>query len=371
MNKNSLSCTQALLALWRAPGIGCSTLLRIMTQFNELEEIFHLSKLELEKLGLKEESILYIRSPNWKGVEQDLAWLDHPTHHLVHYLEERYPPLLKEISNAPPLLFVAGDTKALAMQQLSIVGSRNPTPRGSEIALQFAYELSQMGLTITSGLALGIDASGHRGALKAKKATIAILGSGPDQIYPKQHEILAEEIVQQGGAIVSEFSVKMEALPENFPRRNRIVSGLAMGTLIVEATLRSGSLITARLAGEQGREVFAVPGSIYSPLSKGCHSLIRQGAKLVETTQDILEELNALKNLNNSSRHDKSLGKQTVRLDVTCQKLLEYIDEAPTTVDYLVEHTGFSPQQLLPKLFELEMQGLICATARGYQKRSR
>lgn len=228
---------------------------------------------------------------DWQGVEKDLRWLASPGCHMVHKTSRNYPPLLKEIHAAPFILFVQGNLARLADPQIAIVGSRNPTPVGCEIAAKFAYYFSNMGLTVTSGLALGIDGAAHKGALLGVASTIAVLGHGLDCIYPASHQELAGDILKANGALVSEFPIGVSPLPSHFPRRNRIISGLTMGTLVVEAALKSGSLITAKLALEQGREVFAIPGSIHNPLAKGCHALIREGAKLVETTQDVLEEL--------------------------------------------------------------------------------
>jgi len=213
--------------------------------------------------------------------------------HILTLHDPAYPALLKEIADPPPLLFVRGDPAVLSRPQLGIVGSRNPTPGGRSLAEDFARSLSRCGLVVTSGMALGIDAAGHRGALRGGGTTLAVAGTGPDRIYPARHRDLARAIVEQG-AIISEFAPGTPALPSNFPRRNRIISGLSLGVLVVEAACRSGSLITARLAAEQGREVFALPGSIHNPLARGCHHLIRQGAKLVEDIEDIVEELGPL-----------------------------------------------------------------------------
>jgi DNA processing protein len=213
----------------------------------------------------------------------------------------RYPPLLREIPQAPPVLFVHGDPDCLRVPQLAMVGTRNPTPSGRETARQFAAHLAGAGMIITSGLALGIDAAAHQGALAGGGRTIAVMGTSLDRVYPAKHRDLARAIAERG-ALVSELPTGTPALAENFPRRNRLISGLALGVLVVEAALQSGSLITARLALDQGREVFAIPGSIHNPLAKGCHALIRQGAKLVETANDIVEELGALAAVNGERR---------------------------------------------------------------------
>ena len=228
--------------------------------------------------------------PRRRRARRDERWLAGAGRSLVTWGSPGYPALLASIEDAPLTLFVEGDAGALALPQLAIVGSRNPTQIGRDTASQFAKHLAASGLAITSGLALGIDAAAHRGALLGPGRTIAVLGCGLDRIYPRENTELARQIVASG-ALVSDLPTGVPPLKQHFPRRNRIISGLSVGTLVVEAALQSGSLITARLAGEQGREVFAIPGSIHSPLSRGCHRLIRQGAKLVESVDDIFPEL--------------------------------------------------------------------------------
>ena len=217
-------------------------------------------------------------------------WLDDPSHHVVAWDDAHYPRALLDIGHAPPVLFFIGRREILNRPAFAIVGSRNATPQGKANAREFAQALASAGLTIVSGLALGIDAAAHEGALTTEASTLAVVGTGPDRVYPARNRDLARRIADAGG-IVSEFLPGTPPRKENFPRRNRLISGLARGVLVVEATLSSGSLITARWAGEQGREVFAIPGSIHSPFAKGCHKLIREGAKLVETAQDVLDEL--------------------------------------------------------------------------------
>ena len=222
------------------------------------------------------------------------SWLERPDAHLLTPADAGYPQLLREISRPPAQLFVRGNVAALALPQLAIVGSRSATPGGTETAHAFARHLAARGFCITSGLAEGIDAAAHQGALAAGGRTLAVCGTGPDIVYPRQHERLADEIVAAGGAIVAEFAPGTPVLRSNFPRRNRLISGLSVGTLVIEAGIRSGALITARHALEQGREVFAIPGSIHNPVARGCHHLIRHGAKLVETAADIVDELGSL-----------------------------------------------------------------------------
>ena len=278
------------LALIRAPQIGPATFFSLLNRFTEPEAVFTASRSSLEKLGLRADTLAYINDPDWHQVDVDLAWLEQPGTEIILFNDNSYPPLLKTITDPPPLLFVIGDAAILKQKQLAMVGSRHPTPGGRETAHDFALHLATNGIVITSGLALGIDGASHEGALAAGGLTVAVAGNGLDRVYPARHRELAHRI-SENGALVSEFPPGTAPVASNFPRRNRIISGLSMGVLVVEAALHSGSLITARTAIEQGREVFAVPGSIHNPQAKGCNSLIRQGAKLVETATDIFEEL--------------------------------------------------------------------------------
>jgi DNA processing protein len=257
-------------------------------------------------------------------------------------------------------LFVRGNLNLLSLPQIAIVGSRNPSALGEETAFNFAKILCTRGFVITSGLALGIDAASHRGALNAKGYTVAVAGTGLDRVYPARHKELATEIVNTG-VMISEFSPGTTAKANHFPRRNRIISGLCQGLLVVEAAKQSGSLITARMALEQNREVFAIPGSIHNPLARGCNALIREGAKLVETTQDILEELNQY------YQQDEGLLPLTTQsiLDLEQQTLLNRVMFSPTSIDHLVENTGESVEVISSMLLILELQGYLEATAGG------
>jgi DNA processing protein len=251
-----------------------------------------------------------------------------------------------------------------------MVGSRNPTPSGRRTACEFAHYLALAGLTITSGLALGIDAASHHGALEAGKPTIAVMGTGLDRVYPARNRDLAHQVAKHG-ALVSEFPIGTPPRPENFPRRNRIISGLSLGTLVVEATTRSGSLISARCAAEQGREVFAIPGSIHNPLSRGCHSLIRQGAKLVETAQDIIDELGALAAVATwtAPSSDTESAEQSPELTADYMQLLDSMCYNPTSVDMLVETTGLTPAIVSSMLLQLELKGFIAPRPGGLYNR--
>ena len=346
------------LAIVRTPGVGSNTLLRLLNHY-ELSEIFSASRSNLSALGLSEKIIQSIQSPDWARIEQDLEWLNQNQNYAFTLEDVGYPPQLKEISNPPPVLFIKGNPALLVEPQIAIVGSRNPSTIGTKIAIEFAQALAIRGLTITSGMALGIDAASHQGAINVNGQTIAVAGTGLDRVYPACHKQLATQIVEHG-ALVSEFPPGTAAKANHFPRRNRIISGLCMGLLVVEAAQESGSLITARLALEQNREVFAIPGSIHNPLARGCNALIRQGAKLVETVEDIFEELGQY---NQSPITNRAENLQT-GLDLEQQNLLKLIDYNPTTVDTLVLESGWSVEIISSMLLVLELQGYI-ATASG------
>ncbi len=268
--------TERWLALIRAPGVGTAAVQGLLEHFQDLDRAVDAPARELRRAGLAEKSVDALIQPDREAIAADLAWLEGPDRCLIPFTDARYPRLLAEIPSPPLALFVMGDPECLAAPQLAVVGSRNPTPGGTDTAYGFSRHLAGCGLTITSGLAMGIDAAAHRGALDAGGRTIAVTGTGLGRVYPARHRDLAHRIAEQG-ALISEFPPDVGARRENFPRRNRILSGLAVGTLVVEASVQSGSLITARYALEQGREVFAIPGSIHNPLAKGCHALIRHG----------------------------------------------------------------------------------------------
>jgi DNA processing protein len=291
-------------------------------------------------------------------------WLDDPAHHVVAWDDDDFPRALLEVGDAPPAFFYMGRRELLGRPALGIVGSRHATPQGVENAREFAHALGAAGLTIVSGLALGIDAAAHEGALGTPGATLAVIGTGPDRVYPARNRDLAARIAHAGG-ILSEFVPGTPPRKENFPRRNRLISGLSRGVLVVEATLSSGSLITARLAGEQGRDVFAIPGSIHSPFAKGCHRLIREGAKLVETAQDVLAELH-LATAAAPAAHTPA------RDDATTPPLLAAMGYDPVGVDALVARTGIAPESIIRDLVTLELAGDIAALPGGmWQRRAR
>jgi len=300
-------------------------------------------------------------------VSETLAWLESPGHHLVTLDDDRYPGLLREIADPPPLLYVNGDPGRLESTMLAVVGSRNPTVLGEHSARTFSAALSTAGLTVASGLALGIDACAHEGALSAGHGgTIAVVGTGLDRVYPATHRELAHRIAQ-AGAIVSELALGTPARPDHFPRRNRILSGLSVGCLVVEAAPRSGSLITARLAAEQGREVFAIPGSIHSPLSRGCHALIRQGARLTESVEDILEELRWPRAVP-AAPLGSALSTAEVPPELRVLFDVVPVDAAP--LEWIAQRMRWEPGAVSAALLALELGGWIVRTAGGHYQRS-
>jgi len=310
----------------------------------------------------------YLRRPDTAAVERDLAWAEEAECHLLTPAEPSYPRPLLEIADAPPVLFLRGTPERLAEPQLAMVWSRNPTPIGQETALEFARHLASAGLGIVSGLALGIDAASHEGALAGGGHTVAVTGTGLDRVYPARHRQLAHTIVERGGALVTEFPPGTPPRAGNFPRRNRIISGLSLGTLVVEAAVRSGSLITARVAVEQGREVFAIPGSIHNPLARGCHQLIRDGAKLVETAADILEELAPQLQ---TALAETAPPAADPELDETHHQLLAAVGYEPTPVDRLVERSGLTAEAVSSMLLLLELKGYVASAAGGYARTSK
>ncbi|KPK51701.1 MAG: hypothetical protein AMS22_10450 [Thiotrichales bacterium SG8_50] len=359
---------ESWLRLSRAPGIGSATLLTLLESFDSPENIVGASPAQLRHSVGDDPRLLdaITAEPDPARIESDIAWLREDDSHLVTILDETYPALLREIPDPPAVLYVRGNPTLLSMPQLAMVGSRNPTPAGAENAGAFARSLARSGLTVTSGFALGIDGAAHRGALEAGGTTVAVLGTGVDRVYPARHHQLAHEIAAQG-AIVSEYPLGTAPLRENFPRRNRIISGLSLGTLVVEAAQRSGSLITARLALEQGREVFAIPGSIHSPLSKGCHHLIRQGAKLVETASDIVEELGAL--VGSLRQVSDAVSTNREKGPGSSNALLEYLGYDPIDIDTLVERSGLTPEAISSMLLEMELAGEVQTCAGGKYQR--
>ena len=345
------------LALSFIPGLGGDAFRRLLSQFGPPDKIFSASLAQLHEVVEPLIARAIHASLDNDKLVPALEWLAQPDNHLITLADAEYPQALLEASNPPAVLYVKGRLDMLNRPALAIVGSRHATPQGERDAEAFAHALSDAGLTIVSGMALGIDAAAHRGALKGAASSIAVVGTGLDIVYPARNRELAHQLAEQG-AIVSEFPLGTPSKAQNFPRRNRIISGLARGVLVVEAALKSGSLITARLAGEQGREVFAIPGSIHSPLSKGCHRLIKQGAKLVDSAQDIMEELGWASAVStHSGTNAPPAG--------THAAFLSQLGHTPAAIDALVSRTGLTSERVCSILLELEMNGQVASLPGG------
>lgn len=344
----------AWLRLLLTPGVGADSARKLLAAFGLPEAVFAQSGSALQAVvGPQRAQALQAESEDFPGAWQRLRdWLAQgDDRHVLTLADPRFPAGLLEMADPPLLLYVLGDAGALHHpRRLAIVGSRNPTPQGQANARQFARALSDTGVCIVSGLALGVDGAAHEGALEGGSPTVAVVGTGLDRVYPKRHLDLAHRITAQG-ALVSEYPLGTPPLPANFPRRNRLIAGLSQGTLVVEAAMQSGSLITARLAAEQGREVFAIPGSIHAPQSRGCHALIRQGAKLVESASDILEDLLPTfdRPSPGSSAHD----------DTPEDSLLSAMGHDPVSLDALQARTGLDTATLQARLLEMELEGHI------------
>ncbi|WP_133128989.1 DNA-processing protein DprA [Legionella nagasakiensis] len=349
-----------LLALNRMSQIGPRTIAKLMVRWPNLEELFKLSIGELEKAGLPLRLAKIISTFELSQIEKDIQWQTAENHFLLTWCDDEYPYLLSEIYDPPPVLYAIGDLTALQPQAIAVVGSRKPTITGSETARQFACELAKNKVVIVSGLACGIDAQAHSGCLDAGGKTIAVMGTGMDSIYPSRHKKLAERIVQNG-LLLTEFPLGTPPAPGHFPRRNRIISGLSLSTLVVEAAMRSGSLITARLALEQNRDVFAIPGSIHNPLAKGCHYLLQQGAKLVTSCEDILNELGLDCGIQKTSEVSVFLASEN-------ENLVKFIGFETTTIDQIVVRSGLSVEKVACDLAELELEGIVKAVPGGYMR---
>jgi DNA processing protein len=350
------------LAALFIPEAGPRTVLKWLAHFADIEKLFTASILELQAAGVASRYHDAIFHPCWSLIDRELALAAEQQVTILCLTDERYPKLLKEISDPPLVLYVRGNQSALWQQQLAMVGSRNATPAGIANAENFALALAKAGLAITSGLALGVDAACHRGALTAGGITIAVMGTGLNHIYPASNRKLAEAIITEAGAIISEFPFDTGPKAQNFPRRNRIIGGLSQGVLVVEAALKSGSLITARHALEQGRDVFAIPGSIHNPVARGCHYLIQQGAKLVTSAQDILEELQMLPTV--AAEPKKSPNGEPPQNHP--HSLLKQIDYEMTATDTIILRSGLTAGEVSSILLALELQGHIQAVIGGY-----
>ncbi len=361
-----MSDSRAQLALWRTPGVGPRLFRDLLARFGNAAATLDAGSEAWRALGLDDGLRQALAAPDWAGADRDLSWEQaSDNHHILFQGQPLYPERLAEIPAAPPVLFVLGDPELLAYPQLGIVGSRKPTAGGRQSARDFAAHLAAAGLGITSGLALGVDSAAHEGALAGGGYTIAVTATGPDRIYPARNRDLAKRI-SEGGAIITEFPTGVSARPDHFPRRNRIISGLSLGVLVVEAGLRSGSLITARYALEHDREVFAIPGSIHNPLAKGCHRLIRRGqAKLVEQAADILEEIPAQLSLPPELSADTEAEGVSAATDPDHAAVLEAIGHDPVTLDTVLQRTGLTPDAVSSILLILELQGHVTAMSGG------
>lgn len=344
----------AWIRLLETPGVGRSSARRLLAAFGAPAAVLgasHAARRQVVDAAVAEALGTQTRDVEARVVAS-LAWLDEPAPEartLITLGDPSYPHSLLQTADPPLLLYAQGRCELMQAQSLAVVGSRNPTPQGRENAHAFAAHFSRAGLTIVSGLALGIDGAAHAGGLEEAGSTIAVVATGLDQVYPRRHRELAHRIATQG-LLISEYAPGTPPLAENFPIRNRIIAGLTRGTLVVEAALQSGSLITARLAVEAGRDVFAVPGSIHSPQSRGCHALIKQGAKLVDRAEDVLEELQA------SSAHEPA---KDDAARAKSDPVLEALGYEPVTLDALVARTGWPAAELNVRLLDLELEGRV------------
>jgi DNA processing protein len=361
----------AWMALSRAPALDFPILSAAFEHLGGIAGFIESSDEARQSAGVPVAAREYLRSAAGSPSAVERAWIETEGNHLVTFTDPRYPASLGVLERRPIALYIAGKPEVLNEPQLSIVGSRNPTPAGRDTAFAFAESLAECGLAITSGLAAGIDSAAHRGALAAQGITLAVLGNGIDSIYPRGNQRLSEEI-RFRGALISEFPLGTPPRRENFPQRNRIIAGLSLGTLVVEAARRSGSLITARFAGDQNRELFAVPGSIHNPLSRGCHELIRQGAKLTETVADILSELNFSAFFERTRRvpgSPDSAAELAAGMDKEHKILLDALGFDPADLDMLVVRTGFKAEAVSSMMLILELEGHVQAAPGGRYSR--
>lgn len=349
-----------LLACNRIPNLGPRTIARCRKIWPDLADLFRANTKELQALGLSEQISLAIKEFDFSEIDADLTWMAKPDQHILILGSAQYPSLLTEIDDPPPILYAKGQLDCLSQPRIGIVGTRNPSASGAGTAWRFAHDLTQAGMTIVSGLALGIDAQAHSGCLAAKGKTIAVVGTGVDVVYPRRHRTLAQQIADTG-LILSEFPLSSLPIANHFPRRNRIISGLSSALLVVEAALRSGSLITARFAMEQNRDVFAIPGSIYHPQASGCLRLLQQGACLVTTPQELYDEMHL-----GSAQFSKNISIFPEICDNTM--FLQHIGFEVTTVDQIIERSGCNIDEVLCKIVELELQGWIQIVPGGYMR---
>ena len=349
---------EAWLALDLIPGLGSDGARRLLKQFGSPSAILSLSYPALASIVNSNVASAIVAGADPAKLAAALAWLDDANNHLLTLADTDYPALLMEITDPPVMLFLKGRRELLGAQGLAVVGSRNATPGGKQTAELFSGTLSDAGLTIVSGMAMGIDAAAHQGGLAGRGSSIAVVGTGLDLVYPARNKALAHTLAEKG-LILSEFSLGTPALANNFPRRNRIISGLARGVLVVEAALASGSLITARMAAEQGRDVFAIPGSIHSPFAKGCHHLIKQGAKLVDDASDILLELGLAPVAGATAKAPGMVG----------DLVLDAMGFDPVSIDALTGRVAMPTEKIVARLTELELDGAIASLPGGKYQR--
>jgi DNA processing protein len=351
------------LALNRINLAGPRTAYKLLKHWPNLEDAFKASSNALQIAGIKPRIAEAISKFDMREIEQDLRCEACDPHHLLTWEDEIFPALLTEIYDPPLVLYAKGNIDCLNHPKVAMVGSRKPSITGTETAEQFTYELAIKEVMVVSGLALGIDAAAHRGCLQANKPTIAVMATGINRIYPARHRDMAEKILDKG-LILTEFPLNTPPIPGHFPRRNRIISGLSLATLVVEAALKSGSLITARLALEQNREVLAIPGSIHNPVARGCHHLLQQGAKLASTSDDVLSEIGLLSTNPAPEKINKSLACDN-------DSLVKYIGFEVTSIDQIITRSGFAIEKVTCELAELELKGIVQALPGGYMRCSK
>ncbi len=362
------SNTPTWLHLLNAPGLGFARIAKLLDQLEDANILLDHNHWPAD-LAVPQSAANYLKQATDDDIRTELEWADKPGNHILTWDDPLYPPQLKQISDPPIVLFIKGDPQVLLLPQLAVVGSRHASQAGLNNAHSFCHDLARRGLVITSGLAAGIDTQAHQGALDAQRPTVAVMGTGINSIYPKSNQSLAKTIAEQG-AVVTELPFNTPPHAHNFPRRNRIIAGLSLGTLVIEAAQKSGTLITARLAMENNRPVMAIPGSIHNPLAKGCHQLIKQGAQLVESAADIMAELtpyiemlsDQLQN-NLTDLGDTTLEKpdDTPNIDVSDsqQHILNHLDFNPMSFDAIVEHTDMTSADVAADLLILELTGLV------------
>ena len=361
----------AWLALYHCPGLNHAHYTRMLQEIGPPEAILSASPHQLQSLGVKPgfaaelERCLRPDNAALLHARQDLEWQALDDNAIITLHDELYPPLLREIASPPPVLFTSGQLQALQLPQIAIIGSRSCSLYGRQAAAQFAEQLAAAGLSICSGLASGIDTAAHQATVSAGQTTVAVLGNGLDSIYPERNAALASAI-RERGALISEFPRHAAPKPDHFPRRNRIISGMSLGVIVVEAALRSGSLITARLAMEQNREVFAVPGSIRSAQSRGCHRLIREGALLVESASEVIEAVSSLLGYQLDCTMRREHCRSLPAMSEAERQVLDLVGHDPVAVDTLLENAGLSLQRLSSALMQLELKSCIQLCAGGY-----